>query len=264
MNKFIALLFFILMLLAEPIFGQHQQDTLKIRLFDNVPLLFQPSSFPEGITKKEDLLYLGNGRIALKKISIPSSSMNRKAEIVVRLVSNGDPWDKTGSCFLLPQKSGINMLDIAANRAVYPPHDTTRYENLSGIVQGENYLPTVELMRFMTPFGVGHFSDNADSVSAKRRPVYVDGWSSYVEWRQDITDLLPLLEENPYVGVFVDTWTKDGYLVDVTINLMESILPCDSKPVSHVEPLINTVYYIGQKHPDIFSRKDVVIPFSIP
>lgn len=27
-----------------------------------------------------------------------------------------------------------------------------------GIVAGEDYKPTVELMRFMTPFGVGHFS----------------------------------------------------------------------------------------------------------
>lgn len=35
-------------------------------------------------------------------------------------------------------------------------------------------------------------------------------------------------------------------------------------PVRHVEPLINTVFYLGQSIPDIFSRKDVSIPFIVP
>jgi len=108
-----------------------------------------------------------------------------EAEIEITLVSNGDPWDKSGSCFVIPRASAISMIDVAAGRASYPPHDTTRYEQLPGITPGEGYLPTVELMRFMTPFGVGHFSSNEDSVSAKRRPVYIGrvGRSGHLETR---------------------------------------------------------------------------------
>jgi len=156
------------------------------------------------------------------------------------------------------------MIDVAAGRAKYPPHDTVRYEQLPGIIRGEGYLPTVELMRFMTPFGVGHFSNNEDSVSAKRRPVYIDGWAEEVTWKQDITDLLPLLEGEAYVGIYVDTWTAEGYKVDARFTFTESAIPGDTKPRLHVEPLINTNYYIGQKHPDIFSRRDVVIDFTLP
>ena len=49
-------------------------------------------------------------------------------------------------------------------------------------------------MRFMTPFGVGHFSAPDDSLTHNRKPVYIDHWEDSVSWEQDITDLYPLLE----------------------------------------------------------------------
>ena len=253
-----------LVVLLQLSMAQRTKDAINTNIFTNTPILFNPTDYPNGVVNRGDIIYLGNGRIALKKIDIPSFSNFTKAEIKISLVSNGDPWDKSGSCFVIPAGTGINIIDIAADRAVYPQQDTARYEMLNGIVKGENYNPTVELMRFMTPFGVGHFSDDNDSTSAKRRPVYVDGWAKEVVWTQDITDLLSLLENGAYVGVFIDTWTPEGYVVDVEMKFTESALPCDPQPEIHVESLINTNYYIGQKHPDIFSRRDVVIPFSIP
>lgn len=244
--------------------AQRSKEPINIKLFSDTPILFNPTDYPNGVVDKGDITYLGNGRIALKEIDIPHFTNFTKAEIKVTLVSNGDPWDKSGSCFVIPAGSGINMIDIAADRAKYPQQDTARYEQLKGIVRGENYEPTVELMRFMTPFGVGHYSADDDSTSAKRRPVYVDGWAKEVVWTQDITDLISLLEDGAYVGVFVDTWTPQGYVVNVELNFTESALTCDPQPELHIEPLINTNYYIGQSHPDIFSRRDVEIPFNIP
>ncbi|MDD4778719.1 MAG: PNGase F N-terminal domain-containing protein [Fermentimonas sp.] len=244
--------------------AQRTKEVINTKLFTDTPILFNPTDYPNGVVNKDDITYLGNGRIALKRIEIPNFTNFTKAEIKVTLVSNGDPWDKSGSCFVIPAGSGINMIDIAADRAVYPQQDTARYEQLKGIVKGNNYNPTVELMRFMTPFGVGHFSDDDDSTSAKRRPVYVDGWAKEVVWTQDITDLITILENGAYIGVFIDTWTPEGYVVDVELNFTESALNCDPRPNIHVESLINTNYYIGQRHPDIFSRQDVVIPFNIP
>jgi hypothetical protein len=182
------------------------------------------------------------------------------------MVSNKTDMGNTRNLIIvsLILTTGINMIDIAADRHVYPQQDTTLYEHFKGIVRGENYNPTVELMRFMTPFGVGHFSADDDSTSAKRRPVYVDGWAKEVVWTQDITDLLSLLESDAYVGIFIDTWTPEGYIVDLELKFTESALACDLRPEVHVEPLINTNYYIGQSHPDIFSRRDVEIAFNIP
>lgn len=244
--------------------AQRTKQPVNIPVFNNTPILFNPTDYPDGLVEKDDLIYLGNGRIVLKKISVPKFKNYTEAEIKITLVSNGDPWDKSGSCFVIPKSSEITMMDIARNTGKYPQQDTLKYENLNGIVQGKDYLPTVELMRFMTPFGVGHFSNNEDSVSRRRRPVYVDGWAENVVWKQDISDLLPLLEGEVYVGVYIDTWTKEGYKVNVELSFTESALRGDKQPRLHVEPLINTNYYIGQKHPDIFSRRDVLVPFTLP
>ncbi len=244
--------------------AQRTKQPISVSVFDKTPILFDPGEYPNGVVEKDGLTYLVNGRLALKKITVPTFKNFTNVEIKTTLVSNGDPWDKTGSCFIIPANSKISMLDIAANKASYPQQDTLKYEQLAGIVSGKDYLPTVELMRFMTPFGVGHYSDNEDSVSIKRRPVYVDGWEQEVVWEQDISDLLPLLEGDVYVGVFIDTWTKEGYTIDVELTFTESALHCDRKPKLHVQPLINTNYYIGQRHPDIFSRQDVEVPFTIP
>lgn len=259
---------FICTLLSISLHGLYAQnrtkEPVKISVFNQMPVLFNPTDYPDGVAEKDGLIYLGNGRIVLKKIHVPVFKNYTETEIKISLVSNGDPWDKSGSCFIIPRQSAISMIDIARNTKKYPLQDTLKYENLSGIVSGKDYLPTVELMRFMTPFGVGHFSNNEDSVSKKRMPVYVDGWAEKVVWQQDISDLLPLLEGEAYVGVYIDTWTKEGYKVDVELSFTESNLKGDKKPKTRVLQLINTNYYIGQRHPDIFSRRDVEIPFTVP
>lgn len=263
MKKFFSLVT-VLILFASSLLAQRNKELVTKSVFSNTPILFNPTDYPNGVVNKNDIIYLGNGRIALKNIETPNLDNFTDVEIKITLVSNGDPWDKSGSCFIIPSTSGINMMDIAAEKEAYPPIDTVNYDNLAGIVQGENYKPTVELMRFMTPFGVGYFSSNDDSVSAQRRPVYIDGWAENVVWTQNITDLLPLFKDGAYIGIYIDTWTPEGYIVDVELNFIESSLPCDPFPITYVEPLLNTNYYIGQNHPDIFSRRDVTIPFKIP
>ena len=241
---------------------QRQQNVENV--FTKTLINFDPSTNPDGLNNKDSIIFIGNGRIALKKVKLPNFTNNTELTAKITLVSNGDPWDKSGSCFIIPNESDISMLDIATGIKPYPTVDSSQYENLTGIVQGPGYKPTVELMRFMTPFGVGHFSADDNELSAKRKPVYIDGWAKNVVWEEDISDLLPLFENEVYVGIFIDTWTKDGYVIDLEIVYNESKLSCDIKTAKHVEPLINTVYYIGQKHPDIFARKNVDVPFTIP
>ena len=129
---------------------------------------------------------------------------------------------------------------------------------------GQDYVPTLELMRFMTPFGVGYYSSDNDSLSSKRRPVYIPKWEKSVTWVQDITDLYPALEREAYVGIYIDTWTAEGYVASMELDVKESKITCDVMPERRVKPLMNTVYYIGQTYPDIFSRKDVVMDFDMP
>ena len=100
------------------------KKTVHLPVFQQTPILFNPTDYPDGLVEKEGLIYLGNGRIVLKKVRVPQFKNYTEVEIAVTLVSNGDPWDKSGSCFVIPKSSKITMIDIARNSAaeVTPPH----------------------------------------------------------------------------------------------------------------------------------------------
>ena len=234
-----------------------------VQIFDKVNICFQPNNYQNFNEANADgVIRLVNGRIILKKITLPEYKRNVDVTLTVTLASNGDRWDKSGSCFVLPKESAINLLNIAQGEQKFPAVDSTKYEQLIGIVPGENYIPTIELMRFMTPFGVGYYNEH--EIGQKRKPVYIDKWADCVTWAQDITDLYPTLEKEAYVGVFIDTWTEEGYVVSVDLDLKESQISCDALPNRKVMPLLNTVYYIGQSYPDIFARQDLEMEFDMP
>lgn len=237
-----------------------------VQVFEKAKVCFAPDLYPSSYTAPgpDSIYHLVNGRIILKKVTLPDYKRNVSLTLRVTVASNGDRWDKSGSCFILPNASAVNLLNIAKGDKQFPAVDSTKLENMIGIVAGTDYQPTVELMRFMTPFGVGHYSSPNDSLSSTRKPVYIDQWADSVSWQQDITDLYPLLEGGAYVGIFIDTWNPDGYVASVTIDADESAITCDALPNRHVEPLMNTVYYIGQTYPDIFARQDVSTDFTVP
>ena len=238
-----------------------------IDVFNKENVHFAPGSignFADADADAEGVIRLVNGRIIVKKIKVPRYERNVKVSVHVTLASNGDRWDKSGSCFVIPRGSAVNLLSIAKGERNFPEVDPAKYEKLVGVVAGKNYLPTVELMRFMTPFGVGHFSSPTDTLTRHRKPVYIPEWEKCVEWEQDITDLYPLLEDEAYVGIFIDTWTAEGYLASMQLKFDESSISCDKLTRRHVEPLVNTVYYIGQDYPDIFARKPLVTDFNVP
>lgn len=236
-----------------------------IKVFDKTNVHYHPTKIAGFNEADADgIIRLVNGRIILKKIQVPHYERNVKVYIKTTIASNGDRWDKTGSCFVLPRKSAINLMTIAEGKNKFPAVDSLKLEKLVGVVAGKDYLPTVELMRFMTPFGVGFYSSNNDTLTSKRRPVYIPKWEKCVQWQQDITDLYPLLEDEAYVGVFIDTWTEQGYLASMELQFKESHISCDRMQRRQVMPLLNTVYYIGQEYPDIFARKPITTDFVLP
>lgn len=236
-----------------------------IKVFDKINVHYDPTKLGGfNAADADGIIRLVNGRIILKKIQVPHYERNVKVYIKTTIASNGDRWDKTGSCFVLPRKSAINLMTIAEGKNKFPAVDSLKLEKLVGVVAGKDYLPTVELMRFMTPFGVGFYSNKNDTLSSKRRPVYIPKWEKCVQWQQDITDLYPLLEDEAYVGVFIDTWTEQGYLASMELQFKESTISCDRMQCRQVMPLLNTVYYIGQEYPDIFARKPITTDFVLP
>lgn len=261
----VSLLLLLPIFLTTASYGARFKNVTKIIPFSEEEICFRPNDFHTPVWKEKDLIRLGNGRIILKKVKLPKVKRDVKLDITVTVTSNGDRWDKTGSCFVIPSKSAVNMINVAEGTAHYPEVKPQFTEKFKGIILDQNYFPTVELMRFMTPFGVGFYSETKDSVELERRkPVYIDEWAPNVSWTQDISDLYSLLTEEVYIGVFIDTWTKEGYKASVEINMEESTVRQDKLIKQTVTPLINTIYYQSQEIPDLFNRQDLLVNFNIP
>ena len=224
-----------------------------ISVFQNTNLYFDMALKDDSLMNEDAILRLDAGRVLLKKVSIPNYQKQPKVSVNVTLTSNGDPWDKSGSLFVIPKTTDLSILNFEQDSIL----TNQIKDDFPGIkemlVNHSLYLPNVEILRFMTPFGVGHFNDD-ERVKALK-PVYIPKWEDEVNWTQDITQLLPLLEGEVYIGVFIDTWTKQGYTISVELNFEESIIPNHLKKNQNVKPLINTTKYVSnQGYFDSFSK----------
>ncbi len=232
-----------------------------ITLFQDEHLYFAPGEFSAPIDGETGKTYrIVDGRVLLKKVKLPVYQREAQATIKVIVASAGDRWDKSGSCFVIPADAANNFIEIHNGKAQLPA-PLKGHEELKGVASSEGYRPVVELMRFMTPFGIGYYNDKMND----RQPVYIPKWEEKAVWEEDVTDLLSLLEGEVWVGIWIDTWTAEGYTVSAELDFKESPYPFAGKKKTHVLPLVNTVYYIGgMTHPDIFSRRDLSVTASVP
>lgn len=235
--------------------GPVRNGDLVIPVFDSCHVWFDTTWTKEEGADTNGLLRMDAGRVVMKKITIPHFDKRVDVHVRLRLVSLGDPWDKAGSVFLLPGAE-LPVLKQVENGAL--PMDTTGFP---GVVAKDGYGPAIELLRFMTPFGIGHFSDTA----RVRPPVYVPLWEKSVTWEADITPLLSALEGEVWLGCYVDTWTKEGFSVDVALTFDESDIAGDLVKRQAVLPLCNTVRYV---HPQRayagFHDGPLDVPFTLP
>ena len=221
------------------------QKPVNYSVFNKQPLNFggEKGTDPEAVR-------LMDGRVVYKKVSIPTFAQGTDVSIKLTVRSNGDRWDKSGSCFVVSDPSKLSILSITEKDGKFPK-DSYVDDKYAGFVPGKNYEPVVELMRFMTPFGVGHYSDNKVKY---RRPVYIPSWEKQVVWETDITDLESLVTGTFYVGVWIDSWTAEGYDFDLELNYSNR-----KQQKVKVLPLVNTIPYVGgQQIPDNFAHKDLV------
>jgi hypothetical protein len=233
--------FFIYVSIFFLAFNTNAQKKTNYPIFINEPVNYN------GVTGHDsEVVRLQSGRIVLKKVTVPEYTDGTDVKIKITLRSNGDRWDKSGSCFVVTNPNQISIIDVSKKEEVFPK-GTYINEKYGGVLATENYKPVLELMRFMTPFGVGHFSTNKD---AHRRPVYIPNWEKQVVWQQDISALSSEVTGTFYIGVWIDSWTEEGYQIDVSLKY-------SNRPLKKVKvmPLVNTISYVdGQSLPDFFAE----------
>ncbi len=257
-NAILILLLFIISC-SKPI---EQLGDKSISVFNDTNLYFDMALKNDSIKPEDNIIRLDAGRVLLKKVKLPNYQVQPKVTVNVELTSNGDPWDKSGSLFVIPKSTDFNIIDFEkGDFSLKQLKDSFPAIKIFKAEENE-YQPNVELLRFMTPFGVGHFN-NDERVSALK-PVYIPKWENEVKWTQDITHLLPLLEDEVYIGVFIDTWTKKGYNISVKLDFEESKIPNYVKKQQTIIPLVNTSKYVSdQGYYDEFSRGKLKVDIDV-
>ncbi|MBK7287866.1 MAG: hypothetical protein IPI95_12635 [Flavobacteriales bacterium] len=209
--------------------GPVSNGDVVISVFDTCHVRFDTAWKKGEAPDTYGLLRLDAGRVVMTKITVPHFDKRVDVHLRMRLVSLGDPWDKAGSLFILPG-ADLPLFQQVENGTL--PMDTTGYP---GVVAQAGYAPAIELLRFMTPFGIGHFSDTA----RVRPPIYVPQWEKSVTWEADITPLLSALEGEVWLGCYIDTWTKEGFSITVELTFDESDIAGDLVRKQQVLPLCN-------------------------
>ena len=218
-------------------------------------------------------MHYAGGTLILKRIMLPKLPSHYQTFIELRQRSNGDAYDRTGSVFVIP-RAGENGVPTFLDGILYHPdslpivegRDGQRYQ---GIVQQLSnmhkyksapsaFSPIVELMRFFTPFGVGHFNDR----------VKLDGleWKDETFYKQEVTELQPLLEGEVWIGVFIGNYDGGGHKVSLDIKSYPNDYEwqIDQEPGSDVISLVNTCNVLemaGQNYGKIFGSDSITVNF---
>ena len=69
--------------------------------------------------------------------------------------------------------------------------------------------------------------------------IFPPRWEDDITWEEDISHLLPVLRDEVWVGLYIDTWSNEGWSVDVGFKFDEYYTKT-KKPLKTIFPLLNT------------------------
>lgn len=256
-----------------------QKLVITTRIFDDVQLSWgQKNDHIEGDYRAnmpfDSVLHFADGTLALKRVRLPQLPSHYQTFIELHQRSNGDAYDRTGSVFVIPQGyfgptffDGINhhpdSLPIITGK------DGQKYQGIAykRWEEGEwvlHYQPPVELMRFFTPFGVGHFNDR----------VQIEGleWADETYYKQEVTDLSGYLQsDDVIIGVWIGNYDGGGHKVTLDIKSYpgselwdDSSWKGDDEICKSLFNTCNVLEMAGQNYGKIFGTDSLTVTVYIP
>jgi hypothetical protein len=295
--------------IAEYRYRVTENNYQTFRIFDREKINFgdtivNPPDDMENVTYR-----YSKGTVLLKKIRLPENITNHFVFAEISEWSNGDAYDRTGSLFVIPVNKKITFLDALkrGDPNMLPVYQTLvvgdntnngrdntnngrdntnngrdntnngrrknridtvdalqknkQQKKYQGIVSTDNYEPPVELVRFFTPFGIGAYNEQVKVWNIK--------WEDSATYKQDITDLLQVLQGEVWIGVFIGCYDKGGHMVSVNLkyNPFELNQKETAAPKYWIKPIINTVNIMemsGQEYGTVFLDDTLRVTVDIP
>ena len=205
----------------------------------------------------DTVLHYAGGTLILKKVKLPRLPHHYQHFVEIHQQSNGDAYDRTGSLFIVTPGffEGINQHPDSL--PTFVGRDGQRYQ---GMISQTGYDAPLELVRFFTPFGVGHFND--------RMKGYGIDWRDETYYRQEITDLYHF-DDDVVIGAWIGNYDGGGHIVTVDIKSYPNdyTIPEDNTEESGLAlPLFNTCNVLemaGQNYGKLFATDSLTVIFKL-
>lgn len=213
---------------------------------------------------QRDVTYrFSGGTVILKKVKLPAAGRGQQLFAELVQYSNGDAYDRTGSVFMIPVDRPLSFLNgLKEGVAALPVYTGRNGKKYQGVVATENYLPPLELMRFFTPFGVRHFNAQAK--------IKGYDWADSAVYKQDITALLPRLQGDVWIGVFIGNYDKGGHKASLQFKYYPGFGEREAPPVEDktwLMPVFNSTNIMemaGQEYGTMFGQDSLTVTVDIP
>jgi hypothetical protein len=225
----------------------------RIPIFENEII-----NFSDQTVSNDSIFKFANGTVIARKVKIGNFPQGSSYFVDLTAQSNGDAYDRTGSVFVIPTQSKIHFFDaLQKGKEILPIYENGNGKQYQGVVRTDNFTPIIELTRFFTPFGVGHFN----YLKLKNKE-----WEDVAFYRQEISDLAEILNnQEVIVGVFIGNYDKGGHKVSLNLTVHENAGA--KKQANKIIPIFNTLNVMemaGQEYATMFnSEKGLVVTFTL-
>lgn len=222
-------------------------------VFEDERVCFDGSRLPRPDSLEAGKVYrCGGGSIVLKKVRLPHSSQGSRIFAELVQYSDGDAYDRTGSIFVVPTNKSQSFLEAIYDLKSVPSFRSGN-QDFHGLVSTPAFDVPVELMRFITGFGVRKYN-------YVKHPKMT--WVDSVVYKQDITSLASQLEGDVWVGAYIGNWDKNGHKVSLTLKYH----PDGGFSHPKAMPLFNTTNYLeqaGQIYPTFLGNDSLRVRFRL-
>lgn len=243
--------------------SQLRKDKLVIRVpvFENEQVHFADYEPLTGDIPYDTTLHFSHGTVIVKRMRLRQLPEHYQLFAEIHQRSTGDAYDRTASVFVIPMDGARSFCDGLLQGVealpVFVGRDGKEYQ---GIKAEKDYLPPVELVRFFTSFGVGHFNDR----------VQIDGleWTEENYYKQEVSELRDRLQGDVLIGAFIGNYDKGGHKFSLDLLAYPGDYGWDDKPCrQHSIPLFNTCNVMemsGQNYGRLFATDSLEVAFELP
>jgi hypothetical protein len=242
--------------------AQLRKDKLVMRIpvFEDAQIHFADYEPIIGDIPFDTTLHFSHGTLIVKRMRLPELPAHYQIFAEIHQRSNGDAYDRTASVFVIPTEKAKSFRDGLQRLEALPSFVGKDGKEYQGIKAEKDYLPPVELVRFFTSFGAGHFNDR----------VQIDGleWADENYYKMEVSELRDRLRGDVLIGAFIGNYDKGGHKLSLDLLAYPGENKWSGKPLKeHSIPLFNTCNVLemsGQNYGRLFASDSLEVEFEIP